>query len=129
MVKSTENMIFVFGSNLSGIHGAGAARFALNKMGAKYGQGIGLQGQSYALPTKGINISFMPLEEVEVHIDAFKDFAMDHPNVEFQVTQVGCGLAGFTKEQIAPLFKSSPSNCYFDLEWQPLLGDSHNYWM
>lgn len=129
MVKYHGNMIFVFGSNLSGIHGAGAARFALDKKGAKYGKGIGLQGQSYALPTKGINISFMPLAEVEVHIDAFKDFAMDHPNVEFQVTQVGCGRAGFTKEQIAPLFKGSPSNCYFDLEWQPLLGDNHNYWM
>ena len=122
-------MIFVFGSNLSGIHGAGAARFAHRNKGAVMGKGIGLQGQSYALPTKGLKISFMPLNEVEVHIDAFKDFAMDHPNMEFQVTQIGCGLAGFTKEQIAPLFKSSPSNCYFDMEWQPLLGDSHNYWM
>ena len=129
MIKSKNGMIFVFGSNLSGIHGAGAAAYARRMHSAIMYRGIGLQGSSYALPTKGINISFMPLEEVEVHIDAFKDFAMDHPNMEFQVTQVGCGLAGFTKEQIAPLFKSSPSNCYFDLEWQPLLGDSHNYWM
>ena len=129
MIKSKNGMIFVFGSNLSGIHGAGAAHYARHHHGAVLGVGKGPQGTSYALPTKGINISFMPLAEVEVHIDAFKDFAMDHPNVEFQVTQVGCGLAGFTKEQIAPLFKSSPSNCYFDLEWQPLLGDSHNYWM
>ena len=129
MIKSKNGMIFVFGSNLSGIHGAGAARFAHQKKGAVMGKGIGLQGQSYALPTKGKKISFMPLSEIEVHIDAFKDFAMDNPHLDFQVTQVGCGLAGFTKEQIAPLFKSSPSNCYFDLEWQPLLGDSHNYWM
>lgn len=93
------------------------------------GIGKGKVGQSYALPTKGINICFMSLEEVEVHVDAFKDYAMDHPNTEFQVTQVGCGLAGFTKEQIAPLFKGSPSNCYFDLEWQSILGDSYNYWM
>ena len=104
MLKSRENMIFVFGSNLSGIHGAGAAHYARHHHGAVLGVGKGPQGTSYALPTKGINISFMPLEEVEVHIDAFKDFAMDHPNVEFQVTQVGCGRAGFTKEQIAPLF-------------------------
>ena len=129
MIKETNGMIFVFGSNLSGIHGAGAAAYARARKGAIMGQGIGLQGQSYALPTKGLKISFMPLEKVEVHIDAFKDFAMDHPELDFQVTQVACGLAGFTKEQIAPLFKSSPSNCYFDMEWQPLLGDSHNYWM
>lgn len=129
MVKYHGNMIFVFGSNLSGIHGAGAARFALNKMGAKYGQGIGLQGQSYALPTKGINICFMSLDEVAQHVETFKEFALKHPDLDFQVTQVACGLAGFTKEQIAPLFKDSPSNCYFDLEWQPLLGDNHNYWM
>ena len=129
MIKSRKGMIFVFGSNLSGIHGAGAARFAHRNKGAVMGKGIGLQGQSYALPTKGLKISFMSLNEVEVHIDAFKDFAMDHPDLDFQVTQVACGLAGFTKEQIAPLFKSSPSNCYFDMEWQPLLGDSHNYWM
>ena len=129
MIKSRNGMIFVFGSNLSGIHGAGAARFAHRNKGAVMGKGIGLQGQSYALPTKNLKISFMSLNEVEVHIDAFKDFAMDHPDLDFQVTQVACGLAGFTKEQIAPLFKSSPSNCYIDMELQPLLGDSHNYWM
>lgn len=128
MIKSKEGMIFTFGSNLSGIHGAGAARYALEKKGARIGTGMGLRGRSYALPTKGINISFMPLETVAKHIEAFKKFALQHPKLEFQVTQIGCGLAGFTKEQIAPLFKGSPSNCYFDTEWQPLLGDSHNYW-
>ncbi len=129
MLKSRENMIFTFGSNLSGIHGAGAARYALEKKGAQMGNGIGLQGRSYALPTKGFDISFMTLIQVEVYVDAFKNFALHNPDLEFQVTQVGCGLAGFTKEQIAPLFKGSPSNCYFDLEWQPLLGDSYNYWL
>ena len=129
MLKSRENMIFVFGSNLSGIHGGGAAYYALKKKGAVMGKGIGLQGQSYALPTKGINICFMTLPEVVKNIESFKEFALQHPELEFQVTQVGCGRAGFTKEQIAPLFKGSPSNCYFDTEWQPLLGDSHNYWL
>ncbi len=129
MIKSKEGMIFTFGSNLSGIHGAGAARYALEKKGAQMGKGIGLQGQSYALPTKGFDISFMTLIEVEVYVDAFKNFALHNPDLGFQVTQVGCGLAGFTKEQVAPLFKGSPSNCYFDLEWQPLLGDNHNYWL
>ena len=109
MIKSRNGMIFVFGSNLSGIHGAGAARFAHRNKGAVMGKGIGLQGQSYALPTKGLKISFMSLNEVEVHIDAFKDFAMDHPDLDFQVTQVACGLAGFTKEQIAPCSKVVPA--------------------
>ena len=125
----TENMIFVFGSNLSGIHGAGAARYALDKKGAVMGKGKGLQGQSYALPTKGMKISFMPLNVIMCHIANFKEYALRNPDLDFQVTQVACGLAGFTKEQIAPLFKGSPSNCYFDMEWQPILGDNHNYWM
>ena len=129
MIKSKEGMIFVFGSNLSGIHGAGAAEYAHRMHGAKMGVGEGPQGSSYALPTKGIKISFMPLADVAMHILNFKEFAMRNPDMDFQVTQVGCGLAGFTKEQIAWLFKSSPSNCYFDMEWQPILGDSHNYWM
>ena len=129
MIKSTENMIFVFGSNLSGIHGAGAARFAVDKKGATMGQGIGLQGQSYALLTKGFNISFMPLSQIRRYIAVFMDFALHNPDLEFQITQVACGLAGFTKEEIAPLFKGSPSNCYFDMAWQPLLGDNHTYWM
>ena len=129
MIKSKEGMIFTFGSNLSGIHGAGAARFAHQNKGAVMGKGIGLQGQSYAIPTKGVNITFMPLIQVARYIRQFREFALERPELDFQVTQVGCGLAGFTKEQIAPLFKSSPSNCYFDMEWQPLLGDSHNYWL
>jgi hypothetical protein len=129
MIKSKEGMIFTFGSNLSGIHGAGAARYALEKKGARMGKGMGLQGLSYALPTKGLNITFMPLERVAEYVQMFKKFALQRSDLEFQVTQVGCGLAGFTKEQIAPLFKGSPTNCYFDVEWQPLLGDNHNYWL
>jgi hypothetical protein len=129
MIKSKEGMIFTFGSNLSGIHGAGAARYALEKKGARMGKGMGLQGLSYALPTKGLNITFLPFARVANYVEMFIIFARKHPNLEFQVTQIGCGLAGFTKEQIAPLFKGSPSNCYFDLEWQPLLDDNHNYWL
>ena len=129
MLKSRENMIFVFGSNLSGIHGAGAAKYALENMGAQLGVGQGKRGNSYALPTKNRNIQSMSLKDIAKYVHRFKMFALMNPGMEFQVTQVGCGLAGFTKEQIAPLFKGSPSNCYFDMEWQPLLGDSHNYWL
>lgn len=125
---NTENMIFVFGSNLSGIHGAGAARFAMQKKGATYGQGQGLQGQSYALPTKGKNITFMPLHRVAGYVDDFIDYAKSRPDLTFQVTQVGCGLAGFKPDQIAPLFKDAPENCYFDVMWLPFLGLHRNYW-
>ena len=99
--------VFVFGSNLSGRHGAGAARYALQHHGAIMGQGIGLQGSSYALPTKGVNISFMPLEEISRHVDEFIEFAKSRPDLTFRVTRVGCGLAGFKDTEIAPLFRAA----------------------
>lgn len=99
--------IFVFGSNLSGIHGAGAARHALLHHGATMFQGIGLQGSSYALPTKGVNISFMPLEAIGKHVDEFISFAKSRSDLTFRVTRVGCGLAGFKDEEIAPLFRGA----------------------
>ena len=102
-----QQEIFVFGSNLSGIHGAGAARHAMKHHGATMFQGIGLQGSSYALPTKGVNISFMPLEEIGWHVDAFIEFAKSRPDLTFRVTRVGCGLAGFKDTEIAPLFKDA----------------------
>ena len=121
-------MIFVFGSNLSGIHGAGAALYAKKSKGAVYGIGEGLVGNSYALPTKGHNISFMPLNEVTKHVNTFIKFATDHPELEFQVTCVGCGLAGFRNRHIAPLFSLAPDNCLFDTQWKFILGDSKRYW-
>lgn len=124
----TENMIFVFGSNLSGIHGAGAARFARIHMGAQMGKGEGLTGQSYALPTKGYNITFMPLEEVKTHVENFLKFALINPDLTFQVTQIGCGLAGFKAAEMAPLFDRAPSNCLFDHAWVPYLSAHHQYW-
>lgn len=99
--------IFVFGSNLSGIHGAGAARYALQHHGAIMGQGMGLQGNSYALPTKGVNISFMPLNDNARHVMAFISFAHIRPDLTFRVTRVGCGLAGFKDTEIAPLFRAA----------------------
>lgn len=102
-----QQEIFVFGSNLSGIHGAGAARYAVLHHGAIMGQGMGLQGTSYALPTKGVNISFMPLEDIGRHVAAFISFAKIRPDLTFRVTRVGCGLAGFKDEEIAPLFRGA----------------------
>ena len=105
MTDKTE--ILVFGSNLSGIHGAGAAKYARLHHGAIMGQGIGLQGSSYALPTKGVNISFMPLTDIGRHVAAFISFAKIRSDLTFRVTRVGCGLAGFKDTEIAPLFRDA----------------------
>lgn len=102
-----NNEIFVFGSNLSGIHGAGAAKYARLHHGAVMGQGMGLQGSSYALPTKGVKISFMPLEDIGRHVAAFIEFTKIRPDLNFRVTRVGCGLAGFKDTDIAPLFREA----------------------
>jgi hypothetical protein len=128
---NTEHMIFVFGSNLSGIHGAGAARFAAVHKGAIYGQGEGLQGASYALPTKGFRLHFMPLEDIQGHVIKFITFAAMHPELKFQVTMVGCGLSGFKPSEIAPMFAEAcypGSNCFFDKLWIPWLPKDAQFW-
>lgn len=130
-ILMTPEMIFVFGSNLSGIHGAGAARYAHTFKQAKWGVGEGPTGRCYALPTKGLSITFMDLEQVEVHANTFMRFADRNPDKDFQLTQVGCGLGGFTKEQIAPLFihaARAGSNVYFDTAWKDLLPDTAKFW-
>lgn len=98
------NEIFVFGSNEAGIHGAGAARLAYEKFGAKYGNGCSLQGQSYAIPTKDENINTLPLSRIRAYVQAFILFATKHPDMTFYVTKIGCGLAGYEVSDIAPLF-------------------------
>ena len=96
------NQIFVFGSNLAGQHAGGAAWAAFNKFGAVWGQGVGLQGQSYAIPTmQG------PVSTIKPYVDEFIQFAAQHPEYEFLVTRIGCGIAGFKDEEIAPLFKAA----------------------
>ncbi len=96
------NEIFVFGSNLSGMHGGGAARLAYQKFGAIWGQGVGLQGQSYGIPTMqgGVNT-------IKPYVDEFIEFAKTHPQLKFLVTEIGCGIAGFSVEEIAPLFEQA----------------------
>ncbi|NTJ22193.1 A1S_2505 family phage non-structural protein [Rhizobium rhizogenes] len=110
--------IFVFGSNLAGIHGAGAARFAVLHHGAIYGQGIGLQGNSYGIPTKNERIETLPLAVVERHVETFKDFARTRPDLTFYVTPIGCGLAGYKRPQIRPMFDGMPPNCRFAETWE-----------
>lgn len=94
--------IFVFGSNLSGAHAGGAARLANQKFGAIWGQGVGLQGNSFAIPTMQGGIDTIP-----PYVDDFIEFAKDHTELTFYVTKIGCGIAGFTEEEIAPLFKKA----------------------
>lgn len=127
----TDDMIFVFGSNQAGRHGAGAARFAEKNKGAVYGKGEGLFGQSYALPTKGYRIERMTVEQIQVHTQRFMKFAYDHPELTFQMTQIGCGLGGHSKWNIAPLLKHAPSNVWFDTNWEPvfrLMKVTKKYW-
>ncbi len=96
------NEIFVFGSNLQGMHAGGAARVAYNKFGAVWGNGVGLQGQSYAIPTMHGGV-----EAIRPYTDEFIKFAAQHPELTFLVTRIGCGIAGFADKEIAPLFASA----------------------
>lgn len=124
----TSNMIFVFGSNLAGIHGAGAAQYASRHRGAEWGKGVGLTGQSYGIPTKDRNIYTLPFFKVRQHIEQFIEFARMNPKAQFQVTCIDCGLAGFANATIAPLFNDAPSNCFFDEAWRPWLNLDKQYW-
>ena len=96
------NEVFVFGSNLSGFHGGGAALVALEKFGAVWGQGVGLQGQSYGIPTMQGGV-----ETIVPYVDEFIQFAKEHPELTFYVTRIGCGIAGFRDQEIAPLFSKA----------------------
>ena len=98
--------IFVFGSNLMGIHGAGAAREALENWGAEWGVSEGLTGNSYAIPTKDELFKTLPLESIKISVDRFIYVAIHNPHFYFFVTPIGCGLAGYAHNQIAPLFRS-----------------------
>lgn len=102
--------IFVFGSNRAGRHGKGAAKYALKEKGAIYGQGEGLQGSSYAIPTKGKHLERLSLAEIGVHVRRFQAFARNNPRSTFELTPIGCGLSGYKPHHIAPLFAGSPDN-------------------
>lgn len=112
--------IFVFGSNLAGRHGAGAALDARRYHGAVYGCGEGLQGNAYAIPTKDRELKPRSLEEIKASVETFLTFARDVEEIgmQFQVTRIGCGLAGFSDAQIAPMFEDAPMNCELPIGWR-----------
>lgn len=115
--------LFVFGSNLAGIHGAGAAQHAEQYYGAKRGIGYGLQGRSFAIPTKDEYIKTLPLERIQYFIDSFvleANYTM--LSYTYILTRIGCGLAGYTDEEILGLFWKSQffvsNNIIFPVKWQ-----------
>lgn len=117
------NEIFVFGSNLAGAHGGGAARLAYNRFGAIWGQGVGLQGQSYAIPTMQGGV-----ETIKPYVDEFIRFAKQHLEQKFLVTKIGCGIAGFKVDEIAPLFYHAidSENIVLPKEFDDIVLDIHN---
>lgn len=101
IIELKPGEIFVFGSNLAGEHGGGAALLAWRKWGAIWGQGAGLQGQTYGIPT----MHGGP-DTIKPYVDEFISFAKEHPEMTFLVTEIGCGIAGFKPSEIAPLFRN-----------------------
>ena len=123
-IESLEkNEVFVFGSNLSGRHGAGAAKTAL-KWGAIYGQTSGIQGKTYGIPTKDKSVRrTLTCEEIKPFVDEFVQFAENNKHFKFLVTEIGCGLAGYSPRDIAPLFKNAVKveNIYLSVRfWREL---------
>lgn len=115
------NQIFVFGSNLAGIHGAGAARFAFDNLGACWSCGMGFTGNCYAIATKDLKIETLDLRLIQEQVMLFKKLAFENSQFEYIITKIGCGLAGYTDAEIAPMFKLAPYNCLFHKDWKPYL--------
>ena len=111
-------MIFVFGSNLAGRHGKGAALCARNTHGAVYGVGVGRTGNAYAIPTKDEHIQTLPLSRIEKYVTDFLEYARANPDLEFEVTRIGCGLAGYQEHEIKPMFAGAPMNCHLPDSWR-----------
>jgi len=123
ITQLANNEVFIFGSNESGFHGAGAAKVALNKFGAVWGTGDGPQGQSYGISTKDRKLRVLSLDKIQIKVARFLRYAAQHPDKKFLVTKIGTGLAGYSPRDIAPLFGSTiPSNVILPIEfWSVIL--------
>lgn len=115
--------IFVFGSNLGGRHGRGSALEAMRKWGAIYGQGVGRQGNAYAIPTKTSRLKPLEPAAIAPHVANFIVYAREHPRDTFHVVKIGCGLAGYKEEEIAPMFKGAPDNVRLPEGWRESWAD------
>lgn len=120
MQSSPPKSIFVFASNLAGIHGAGSALHAVQHHGAIRGRGIGPQGQSYAIPTKDQRLKPLPLAHIAQYVEGFRRYSLTLPHYTFQVVKIGCGLAGYTEQQIAPMFRFAPAHVILPPGWREL---------
>lgn len=118
--QAANGEIFVFGSNESGIHGAGAAKAALLYYGAKMYNGFGASGQSFAIPTKDWDIESLPLSTIEFYVKRFIACSKRTDKVFF-ITRIGCGLAGYKDSDIAPMFKTIGDNCDMPIQWKEYL--------
>lgn len=116
-----ETRIYVFGSNLAGRHGKGSALFAKRSRGAIQGRAEGLQGQSYGIPTKDHVLRTLPLPIIKEAVDRFLQFAIDHPELTFQVVPIGCLNAGYQPNDIAWMFTNSPDNVDLPPEFNEVL--------
>jgi hypothetical protein len=123
----TRRRIFVFGSNLAGRHGKGAAKTAVQRHGAIYGKGSGMQGDSYAIPTKDAKLRSLTLDEIKHNVRQFLAFARANSGLTFYVTPVGCGLAGYKDKQVGPMFEQATLNCQLPIRWQPYLPSDRTY--
>ena len=123
-----DNEIFVFGSNLWGHHGAGAALFAAQYYGARGGKNSGRSGNSYAIPTKDRRFRPLLYVSIDPYVEEFLNYAAKHPELTFKVTQVGCGYAGLKPSVMSMMFEKATPNCHFDSAWKPWLGESRTYW-
>jgi hypothetical protein len=119
--------IFVFGSNLAGRHGAGAAHVAARLFGAQYGIGCGPTGRAYAIATKDRKLQILSLEVIATQVELFLAHAVANSDSQFFVTRVGCGLAGYADSQIAPMFTGAPENCSFASTWREHLDPVPNW--
>jgi hypothetical protein len=108
--SASNDPVFVFGSNLAGRHGKGAALWARQHRGAIYGRGAGYQGNAYAIPTKDRDLRVLPLPAIQRHVTDFIRFALQRSDLRFELTPIGCGLAGYEPAQIAPMFAGAPAN-------------------
>lgn len=122
IIKSlTEDTVFVFGSNLAGTHAGGAAKTALLHFGAIKGVGRGWSGQSYAIPTMNEHLQQMPLSQIQHYIEDFKIYTKNHPKLKYFITSLGCGVAGYKVEEIAPMFKGISKNVIFPASFRPFV--------
>lgn len=121
LISAPRSLVYVFGSNRKGIHGAGAALYARNNFGARIGQGVGFQGRSYGIPTKNDpRDKGLPLKEIALEVEQFCEFTHEYTEFNFLVTAIGTGFAGHRHADIAPMFAKA-TNCWFPIQWSDFL--------